>query len=45
MGPESCGNCAARRRDTSPIRLTPRLFMSALNSWSRYTVRPSFSDS
>ena len=44
IGPASCGNCAARRRETSPMRFTPREFMSLLNSWSRYTVRPSFRD-
>lgn len=43
IAPASSGNWAARRRHTSSMRLTGRDPMSALNSWSRYTVSPSFS--
>ncbi|CFN75277.1 Uncharacterised protein [Bordetella pertussis] len=52
IGPASSGNWAARSVTTSSMRLTaralaaacssrPRAIMSALNSWSRNTVRPS----
>ena len=41
----TCENCELRSLCTSAIRFTPRLFMSALNSWSRNTVSPSLSDS
>ena len=36
-------NCAVRSVMTSSMRRTARLFMSAENSWSRKTVKPSFS--
>src|SRR5690554_6998269 len=45
MGPASSANWLARRKVTSSMRLTVREFMSALNSASRNTVKPSLSDS
>ena len=49
MLPASSGNCTVRSLSTSSMRLTARAdaspAMSMLNSWSRKTVRPSFSDS
>ena len=43
IGPESCGNCAARRMRTSSIRFTASDVMSDEKCWSRKTVSPSFS--
>ncbi|MCY1411585.1 hypothetical protein D9M71_269730 [compost metagenome] len=45
IGPASSANWLVRRKATSSTRLTVREFMSAENSESRNTVKPSFSDS
>eukprot|EP00613_Pedinella_sp_CCMP2098_P071224 CAMPEP_0171913870 /NCGR_PEP_ID=MMETSP0993-20121228/12107_1 /TAXON_ID=483369 /ORGANISM="non described non described, Strain CCMP2098" /LENGTH=54 /DNA_ID=CAMNT_0012548013 /DNA_START=49 /DNA_END=209 /DNA_ORIENTATION=+ len=42
MGPPSSGNCLALKLRTLSMRTTAGEPMSAENSWSRYTVRPSF---
>ncbi|MNF69781.1 hypothetical protein D3C84_516720 [compost metagenome] len=44
MGPASSANWLVRRKATSSMRLTVREFISAENSASRNTVKPSLSD-
>ena len=45
MGPASSANWVLRRKVTAAMRSTARELRSLENSWSRKTVRPSFSES